>query len=434
MKKAIAGTEILLTVGILIAAGVTLVQLKGVFYGQQLLAQEEVVVAFAKDLESIADKATATTGDASFIYHPAIKKYTVDINSNVVLVFDKVSKKAASFSKSSPEIIDNYLEDCEKIFVVKREEKIVVMCRCLELGESCGNSLLCCSDYCNETSKKCEEIPICPAERVCPGAPGTKKDSLGNDCCPTSTPACTGGHCCPTDKPNWCNRPETGNPRCMNDGEIESDCKHVRICDDPQPSSFDWRNVDGKNWLSPVRNQGYCGSCWAFSAIGPVEGTYNIEQETPGANFDLSEQDLVSCSGAGSCGGGFPWTALQYIKNSGVCDEACFPYRAADVSCSRCSNVNEKLWTVEEYAHVAGMENIKRALTCYGPLSIAVMPWPGSNQGHAITLVGYDDSGGYWIFKNSWGTGWGSGGYGTLRYGTNGIESYVFYVRGVKQK
>jgi hypothetical protein len=436
--KSIAGTEVILTVGVLLAIGISLVQLKGVFYGQQLLAQEEVVVTFARDLESMVDRAIGTTGDATFVFYPSIKKYSINISSNVVSIHDKISGKNTSFSKSAPEITDNYFEDCDKIFVIKKEEKIVITCRCLELGETCKNSLLCCSQYCNETSKKCEELPICPLERICPSAPESKKDILGKDCCPIDLPICTSGHCCPADKPRWCGESVNGVPRCMSEDEIKIDCKVIRICDGPLPNKFDWRNVDGKNWLPPVRDQYYCGSCWAFSAVGAMEGAYNVEQENV-LNSDLSEQDLVSCSPAGGCAGDMPHVAYSYIKNYGICDENCFPYQDVNtgtriktrISCnSKCSDWGNRIWKIKNYNFVSNNFNdIKRALACYGPLSVVSNNWE-----HAVVLVGYDDSQGVWIIRNSWGTGWGNGGYGSIPYTGHpysDIRNYVIYVEGV---
>jgi hypothetical protein len=433
--KSVAGTEIILTVGILIAVGVSLVQLRGVFYGQQLLAQEEVVVAFARDLENIVDRAIATTGDAAFVYYPSIKKYVVDISNNVVSIRDKISNKTTSFSKSAPEIIDNYFEDCDKIFVIKTQEKIVINCRCLEIGEACKNSLLCCSGYCNETSKKCEEMPVCPKERICPGAPESKKDVLGKDCCPTNAPICTGGHCCPTGKPKWCKKPKAGEPRCMDDAEIKVDCKKLKPtipCEDINspsdlPSSWDWRNVDGKNWMTPVKNQGYCGSCWAFSAVGTVEGTYKIEQDDATLNPDLSEQYLVSCSG-GSCQGWWQHWALDYIRSSGVSDEACFPYAGADLSCSaRCGDWSSRLWRISNYNSAPSDFETKRMLVCNGPLAVDLTFLP-----HAVVLVGYNDMQSQWIIKNSWGviSGMRYGinhdrGYGYIPYGTLRLRHYA---------
>jgi hypothetical protein len=217
-------TEVILTVGILVAAGVAVLQLRGVYVAQQQLSKEEVVSAFAKDLESIVDKAIATTGDAAFVYYPSIKLYKVEIKSNIVSVFDKISDRVVSFSKSAPKIVDNQFEDCEKIFVIKQKEKIVLMCKCLELGEKCSDSLLCCSRYCNEAGGVCEEMPICPTERICFGAPESRKDLLGNDCCPTDKPVCSSGHCCPSNKPMWCDYPKTGEQRCMDESEYGVEC------------------------------------------------------------------------------------------------------------------------------------------------------------------------------------------------------------------
>ena len=223
-------TEVILTVGVLVAAGFTLFQLRGIYLAQQELGKEEVVEAFAKDLESIVDKAIATTGDAAFVYYPTIKKYKVEIKDNVFSIFDKISGKTSTFSKLMPEIVDNSFEDCEKIFVVKKNEKIILMCRCLELGEDCQDSLLCCSGYCNQTSGKCEELPICPQERICPNAPESTKDNIGQDCCPFDRPVCTSGHCCPNDKPIWCENPVNGNPRCMDQAEFNTFC--TQMCND----------------------------------------------------------------------------------------------------------------------------------------------------------------------------------------------------------
>ncbi|MEM7814478.1 MAG: C25 family cysteine peptidase [Candidatus Aenigmatarchaeota archaeon] len=219
-------TEIILTIGVLIAVGITAFQLRGIYIAQQQLGEEEVISAFIKDLESIVDRAIGTTGDAAFIYYPIIKQYKVEIENNVVRALDKISGKQASFSKTAPKIVENQFEDCEKIFVLKKEGKIVLMCRCLELEESCSDSLLCCSGYCNQASGKCEEIPICSQDKICTGAPEAKKDFLGRDCCPSDLPVCTNGHCCPMDKPKWCDQPKDGSsPRCMDEEEYENECE-----------------------------------------------------------------------------------------------------------------------------------------------------------------------------------------------------------------
>ncbi len=217
-------TEIILVVGVLVAVGIATLQLRGIFLAQQQLGEEEVISAFAKDLESIIDKAIATTGDVAFIYYPSIKKYRVEIENNIVKALDKVSGKQAIFSKLVPQIVNNYLEDCEKIFVVKVKEKIAVYCECLNLGEDCSDSLLCCSGYCNQTSKKCEELPVCPKDRVCRGAPEAIKDSLGIECCPSDLPVCSNSHCCPSNRPKWCENPLQGE-HCMSEDDYRDPTK-----------------------------------------------------------------------------------------------------------------------------------------------------------------------------------------------------------------
>jgi hypothetical protein len=243
--KSFAGTEIILTVGILIAVGIALVQIQGIFTGQENISQSQVVVAFAQDLEQVVDKAAGATGDAAFVYYPTLKKYRVDVSSNLVTVFDKTTNKSASFSKSNPQLVENYFEDCTTILVVRKGDKIVIMCKCREKGEQCTDSLICCSGYCNTTSQKCDSPPVCPTEEMkCPGAPmgGGLGDNAwidinGTVCCPLnnigddSGPVCSSKHCCPTHKPKWCSKPVSGEPRCMseqdyNDGTV---CKKAKF-------------------------------------------------------------------------------------------------------------------------------------------------------------------------------------------------------------
>ncbi len=103
------------------------------------------------------------------------------------------------------------------------------------------------------------------------------------------------------------------------DTGTESSLKSATI-NSPYVDEWDWRNRHGKNWMSPVTNQGACGSCWAFATTGATEAMVNLYYNQL-LNLDLSEQDLLSCSGAGSCDGGLPSLALDYIKTSGIVDE-----------------------------------------------------------------------------------------------------------------
>jgi len=209
------------------------------------------------------------------------------------------------------------------------------------------------------------------------------------------------------------------------------------------PITFDWRKKDGKDWMTPVKDQGACGSCWAFSAVGIVEPQYNIFYDNPDFDPDLSEQYLVSdcCADCGDCGGGWLSTALEFIRYEGITDEACFPYIASDCPCSdRCSDWNNRLWKIN---YTAGplpddVETIKKYLIKKGPLSVA-MKYDGYwdkdiyrcsddyGVNHAVVIVGYNDIGGYWIVKNSWGSNWNDDGYFKVGYGECSIENYVYY-------
>ncbi len=197
--------------------------------------------------------------------------------------------------------------------------------------------------------------------------------------------------------------------------------------------NFDWRNFGGVNYVSPVKNQGNCGSCWAFAVTAALESQVFMGVSTI---KDLSEQTLVSCSGAGSCSGGYVDGAANYIQNTGLPPESCFPYTAANTSCgSACLNWKNSTDGIIAWHWVATsaptVDNIKNALYTYGPLVTTMDVYndffyytsgiysytSGSYAGgHAITIVGYDDANRCFIVKNSWGTGWGESGYFRIAY------------------
>ncbi len=216
------------------------------------------------------------------------------------------------------------------------------------------------------------------------------------------------------------------------------------------PPSFDWRDYDG---CTPVKNQGGCGSCWAFATVGPLECNIKIRD---GITVDLSEQWLVSCNRDGwGCGGG--WWAHDYHQwktdacgGTGAVLEAYFPYQASDLPCN-CPYPHEYLiddWTYigSEYG-IPPASAIKQAILDYGPVCVGVSVnaafqaytggiFNGCANGdlnHGVVLVGWDDSqgpAGVWFMRNSWSAGWGEGGYMRIPYECSRIgyaASYVDY-------
>jgi len=219
------------------------------------------------------------------------------------------------------------------------------------------------------------------------------------------------------------------------------------------PSSFDWRDYNGANWLTLVKQQ-LCGNCWAYSANGGIEAKIKIARNDPHFDVDLSEQYLVSCSGAGSCryGGSEEW-ALNYIKNNGVTDDTCFKDSGTDEPCSnKCTTWNKRLWKIDDVTSFNGYvsdDDIKTYLIEKGPLPAGMFysgywdgdiyrcdenssEYPAPKTAHAIVIVGYNDIDGYWIIKNSWGIGYRAHydqgyfklGYGECDIGNRGI-SYI---------
>lgn len=198
------------------------------------------------------------------------------------------------------------------------------------------------------------------------------------------------------------------------------------------PTKFDWRNKDGVNWMSPIKNQAKCGSCVAFATIGMIEGRLNVVTNNPNYNPDLSEQYFFGK--IGQCDrGSTPFMALfQAIQ--GIPDESCFPYVSGrvgedqDVS-KACSNVKDRLYMSKNYANL-NSQKIKEAVTS-GPVLTTMTVYEdfvyykeGVYQhvigdqlgGHAITIVGFNDEDKYWVVRNSWGTDWGEQGYFRIKY------------------
>jgi cathepsin F len=214
------------------------------------------------------------------------------------------------------------------------------------------------------------------------------------------------------------------------------------------PDNFDWRP---KGAVTPVKDQGQCGSCWAFSSTGNMEGQWFLAGNTL---VSLSEQNLVDCDHEcldandcdSGCEGGLMPNAFNYvIKNGGIDTEESYPYTAEDDTCAfKAASVGAK---ISNWTFVSHNESQMAAyMVANGPLSVAVdaLIWQfyvggvitvgcGSSLDHGVLIVGYDhevDIWGYeiqyWIIKNSWGDSWGYSGYVYIEKDTGccGVDQY----------
>lgn len=202
----------------------------------------------------------------------------------------------------------------------------------------------------------------------------------------------------------------------------------------PTYETVDWRNMNGVNWLGPVLNQGNCGSCVAFAAIGTLEAQVSISTGAAWLKPQFSPQALFACGG-GSCNQGwYPSSAASFIKSKGVVDNACAPYtmgsNGKDVACTQfCSNQSARVYKPAGTFNPAGWfgsaAKVKEALK-KGPLMTSMTVYEDfltyssgiykattsrSVGGHAVSIVGYSDEGRYWIVRNSWGEDWGENGF-----------------------
>ncbi|MBE0566534.1 MAG: T9SS type A sorting domain-containing protein [Krumholzibacteria bacterium] len=208
------------------------------------------------------------------------------------------------------------------------------------------------------------------------------------------------------------------------------------------PSNLDWRALGG---VTPVKNQGSCGSCWAFAATAELESFVKIYY---GVETDLSEQQVVSCNPYGAdCDGGWATAAYFVFRNTGAVLENCAPYLAMSPPAAPCTDSGflKYAW-ITGYDHIANdVEQIKAALQ-NGPVCTGIdaspefeaysggcYDVPGQRVNHLVLIVGYDDRAcggqGAWLIKNSWGAGFGEGGYIWVRYGAGLTGSSVTQLR-----
>ncbi|KAJ1286715.1 hypothetical protein BS78_03G373200 [Paspalum vaginatum] len=201
------------------------------------------------------------------------------------------------------------------------------------------------------------------------------------------------------------------------------------------PRSVDWRQAGA---VTAVKDQGRCGSCWAFSTVVAVEGINAIRT---GSLVSLSEQELIDCDREESgCQGGLMEDAFEFIRShGGITTEAAYPYRAANGSCDSVRSRRGRLVVIDGHQAVpAGSEDALAKAVAHQPVSVAIDAGGqafqfysdgvftgdcGTDLDHGVAAVGYgvsDDGTAYWIVKNSWGPGWGEGGYIRMLRGAGG--------------
>jgi cathepsin L len=217
-----------------------------------------------------------------------------------------------------------------------------------------------------------------------------------------------------------------------NPSEVDEDRTPWFPSNGPVPNDVDWRQ---QGMVTPVKNQGACGSCYSFSTTGALEGAW---KKKTGNLISMSEQQIVDCSGRwgnGGCHGGRMQSAFKYIRDvGGIVKESYYPYYPRQGRCKfshpPSSEVVAKVRAVQEVRPHRSEDALKQAIAANGPISVAIdasastfrryrsgvhysTSCSSTRLNHAVLAVGYGTENGqdYFLVKNSWGTRWGAGGY-----------------------
>jgi C1A family cysteine protease len=216
------------------------------------------------------------------------------------------------------------------------------------------------------------------------------------------------------------------------------------------PPAVDWRNFNGACYVSPVRDQGSCGSCVAFGTGATIDAAMRISRALPvyspnGSMLaDISEAQLFYCGAGQNCQIG--WNvppALAYATNTGLVPDYEYPYTPGNQNCSLPGGWQKYITTVSGSHFMNAVNDMKNALASRGPLTACFSVYDdffsyssgvythqsgGLAGGHCVTVIGYNDSLQAWLCKNSWGTSWGMSGYFWIEYGQCGIDAGMWAV------
>lgn len=209
------------------------------------------------------------------------------------------------------------------------------------------------------------------------------------------------------------------------------------------PPSFDHRDVNGKNFTTPVKNQGGCGSCVAHGVAAVMETTYKRSSNNASQDLDLSEAHLFYCHGGEegrTCANGwFPDQAFDKAKEKGVTLEEFYPYTGSQQACAVPNGWQNNMAKTTGKTKLSGRSAIKNWIATRGSVTGCFIVYQdffsyrsgvyrhvsgGQAGGHCVEIIGYNDSQGCWICKNSWGSNWGEGGFFRIAYGECQIDTW----------
>lgn len=228
------------------------------------------------------------------------------------------------------------------------------------------------------------------------------------------------------------------------------------------PRAFSWRNYQGRDWTTPVRDQGGCGSCWAFAEMGMFESYMEINKHRSTWNPNFAEQYLLSCNTDGSSCAGGGWASLNHLIRTkdvrggvGTVMESKYQYVARKTACKSLSGyprykVPNTVGGVKTNWYYMGgkqsIETLKQLIYGFGPIAVSMCTdeyfqyykggifsdpiYHTQLNGHAVVLVGWGQGprGLYWILKNSWGPGWGEKGWMRIYAGSGNVGSNLAFI------
>ncbi|MDD1751809.1 MAG: C1 family peptidase [Methanotrichaceae archaeon] len=220
------------------------------------------------------------------------------------------------------------------------------------------------------------------------------------------------------------------------------------------PAAWDWRNAQGgHDWTTPPKDQGNCGSCVSFGTTGAMEALYKILKGDYELKPNYSEGHLFFCNKR-QCIPGEPnygWDvpdALDYLRDFGVPDDACFPYKDHDQSCNTCKDWKQRATSITAWKALNSQDEMKKWIATKGPIVSGFEVYEDFYNyvkgvyshvkgkllgGHCVLVVGYNDADKCWICKNSWlGTKWGENGFFRIEYGQCGIDEEMYGIEGLQ--